>query len=270
MYFPQPQKMLLIWIFAAITVAVTSFPSNHTDDLSFQLYRGQSKFALALLKSLRKIVPGENLIFSPHSTYRTLLLAYMGSNGQTKIELEKHLYLDWANDKTDITDAYKIETIARAERFACNSIQFNSVDKIYVTNDAQLKWVFTSKIDHFLKPTYFLSFFRSHITDVFTSKQIETVDFSEPEARRAEINAFVQEVTQNYINDLLPPGSIQPYSKAILANAAFFKGFWKTKFDKTEVKHFNSESSIPVEMMHVRGHFRHGLLHCSFVFANSF
>lgn len=108
---------------------------------------------------------------------------------------------------------------------------------------------------------HFLVAFRSHITDVFTSKQIETVDFTDPEARRAEINAFIQEATQNYIKDLLPLGSIQAYSKAVLANAAFFRGFWKTKFDKTELKHFNGESSIPVEMMHVRGHFRYGLLH---------
>lgn len=113
------------------------------------------------------------------------------------------------------------------------------------------------------------SFFRSHVMDVFTSKQIEMVDFTDSEARRVEINAFVEEATHSFIKELLPPGSIQPYSKAVLANAAFFRGFWKTKFDKTEWKHFNCESSKSVEMMHVRGHFRYGSLHVH-LFANSF
>lgn len=95
---------------------------------------------------------------------------------------------------------------------------------------------------------------------MFTSKQLEVVDFSEPEARRTEINAFVENVTKQYIKELLPPGSIQSSTNAVLANAAFFKGFWKTKFDKTEMKHFNGESSTPVEMMHVHGKFNVGVL----------
>ena len=65
--------------------------------------------------------------------------------------------------------------------------------------------------------------------EMFT-KSVEKVDFSDAEARRQEINALVEEVTRNHIKDLLPERSITPDTASVLANAAFFKGLWKTKF----------------------------------------
>lgn len=103
-------------------------------------------------------------------------------------------------------------------------------------------------------------FFRSHITEVFTNNQIEKVDFSEPENRRAEINAFVEEVTNGFIKDLLPAGSISPSTNVILANAAFFKGLWVTQFDKaeTKTKTFKGFYEEKIEMMHVKNNFKYG------------
>lgn len=93
------------------------------------------------------------------------------------------------------------------------------------------------------------------------SKSIEKVDFSDVEKRREEINAFVEEVTQNHIKELLPPGSISAATNLILTNAAFFKGFWATKFNKqqTKTKTFNGLTKSNVEMMSVRGNFKYGL-----------
>lgn len=92
------------------------------------------------------------------------------------------------------------------------------------------------------------------------TESVEKVDFSDAEQRREEINAFVEEVTQSHIKDLLAPGSISPATKLVLTNAAFFKGFWATKFDKkdTETKTFNGATKGGVEMMHVKGSFNYG------------
>lgn len=96
--------------------------------------------------------------------------------------------------------------------------------------------------------------------DVFTSKQIEMVDFSNAEARRSEINAFVEDVTQNYVKDLLPRGSVNARSEVILVNAAFFKGMWLKQFKKAETHKavFNDENKSQIDMMHVRGSFKYG------------
>lgn len=107
-------------------------------DQPFQLYHGQGHFAVSLLHALQKSAPEKNHFFSPHSTYRALLLAYFGAEGKTKKSLERALHLDWANNKSQVSAAYEMELKARAGR-SFGGIQFNSVDKVYVTNKAEMK-----------------------------------------------------------------------------------------------------------------------------------
>lgn len=105
-----------------------------------------------------------------------------------------------------------------------------------------------------------MSLLRPYITELFTNS-IKKVDFTDAETRRQEINAWVEEVTQNHIKDLLPMNSILPSTKAVLTNAAFFKGLWATKFDKhnTQTKTFNCATPADVEMMTVKSKFTYGL-----------
>lgn len=95
---------------------------------------------------------------------------------------------------------------------------------------------------------------------------IEVMDFSaEPEECRNKINGFVEEVTKSYIKDLIPSGSITPETNVVLANAAFFKGNWASKFDKedTQKKIFYEHSRMPVyvDMMRQRGYFNYGMIY---------
>lgn len=96
-------------------------------------------------------------------------------------------------------------------------------------------------------------------------ENIEELDFAvEPEKCRNQINRFVEKVTQNHIKDLLPSGSINRDTKVVLANAAFFKGNWHSKFDKkaTQKKIFYEHSRAPVlvDMMKQRGYFNYGVI----------
>lgn len=62
---------------------------------------------------------------------------------------------------------------------------------------------------------------------------VEVLDFvSKPEEARAHINKFVQETTKDIIKEFLLPYSITPKTVEVLVNAAYFKGDWKSKFDK--------------------------------------
>lgn len=102
-------------------------------------------------------------------------------------------------------------------------------------------------------------FFRPITLELF-SESIEKVDFSASETRRQEINAWVEEITQNNIKDLIPSGAITPSTVLVLANAAFFKGFWETKFNKqnTYKATFNGAKSADVEMMSIEDRFNYG------------
>lgn len=102
-------------------------------------YYSQLKFAISLLDSLQKNEPNKNIFYSPHSVYHALLLAYSGAAGETEKELKHILGLDWAETKADVEYLYKLERNVRANRFQNPSIEFNSVDKLYVSKDIKIK-----------------------------------------------------------------------------------------------------------------------------------
>lgn len=104
-----------------------------------KLYYGQRKFSVALLDSLQKATPNDSLIFSPHSTYRALLLAYFGANGETEKALSNVLRLDWAKSKADVEYAYNLERKARANRVQHQTVEFKSVDKLYFDKHVELR-----------------------------------------------------------------------------------------------------------------------------------
>ncbi|XP_055306209.1 serine protease inhibitor 88Ea-like [Sitodiplosis mosellana] len=240
--------MLRVSILMAIAVVpfVVSYHLNQNaehgkENVSFRLYNGQKEFAVSLLKTMKRISPESNHIFSPHSTYRALLLAYFGAEGDTKVSLERALHLNWAADKSDVNNAYKAELKARAERAFGPNMKFNSADKIFVTYQAELKPQITGSL----------------------VKSIEKMDFSDVGSRREEINSFVKKVTENQIVEILSPGSLTLSTNLVLVNAAFFHGLWATEFhhEHTRMKTFYSTKPAEVEMMHVTSNFSYGVLH---------
>ncbi|XP_047051300.1 serpin-Z1-like [Lolium rigidum] len=52
-----------------------------------------------------------------------------------------------------------------------------------------------------------------------------------PEEARAEINQWFESVTAGRITELLPRGCIDSDTLAVLGNAIYFKGAWRSKFD---------------------------------------
>lgn len=94
--------------------------------------------------------------------------------------------------------------------------------------------------------------------------ELETLDFqADPEKCRALINAFVANVTNNNIKDILVEGTITQQTKLVLANAAFFKGTWKYQFDaeqtKQEIFYSSQTKQEFVEMMSKTGTYNHAV-----------
>lgn len=57
-----------------------------------------------------------------------------------------------------------------------------------------------------------------------------------PQEAREYINNWVSKVTKNNINDLIPADGISQSTKLVLANAAYFKGVWASKFPAEQTK----------------------------------
>ena len=188
-------------------------------------------------------MPTENLFFSPYSLYQILLIMYFGSKNATEVTLRKGLELHWTDNKGDVTSAYKAEKKILSQRFGeerNNLVKFSSVDKLFFANQIELSQC---------------------LTDFFT-KEIEKLDFlHKPEESRIMINNWVANNTNNEIKDILIPGSITHATKVAVANAAYFKGTWVSKFKEAETKQelfYAAPDSINfVDMMHVKGSFSH-------------
>lgn len=109
----------------------TDAPSN--------LYLGQQKFTLDLLLKLQEATPNESIFFSPHSTYNALLLAYFGARNATEESLKNALRLEWADKKEDVVRAYLLDHKTRLADAENRSVDFNSVDKIFVFEQSKVK-----------------------------------------------------------------------------------------------------------------------------------
>lgn len=95
--------------------------------------------------------------------------------------------------------------------------------------------------------------------------ELETLDFAhEPELARQQINGFVEKVTEGNIKDVLQSGQISEMTRIVLANAAFFRGQWASKFNKSntqpDVFYSSPSKHVFVEMMHKTGVYSHGTL----------
>lgn len=206
------------------------------------LYLGQRNFTVSLLKSLQEATPNESLFFSPHSTYHALLLAYFGARGETEESLKDLLKLDWAASKADVSEAYHLEQKLRTKRAENQSVEFHTVDKIFVSKETELRECLQKQFD----------------------ENISKLDFvRDPEGSRKTINEFVEEVTRGNIRDLLTPGTLTEETKLVLANAAYFKGQWASQFDPENTKPgiFYTHNNLPVyvDMMEKTASFNYGL-----------
>lgn len=114
-------------------------PNGIADQRAAKPCCSQLKFAITLLNLLQKDKPNESIFYSPHSVYTTLLMAYFGSGGETEEELRQLLLLDGAeSSKADVENAYILKN-EQSNRFQNQSIEFISVEKLYILKGMQFR-----------------------------------------------------------------------------------------------------------------------------------
>ena len=96
--------------------------------------------------------------------------------------------------------------------------------------------------------------------DLF-STELEKTDFrADPNAARIRINDWVSNTTKGQIKDLIPTDGVDASTDLVLANAVYFKGLWKSRFDKANSKRdifYGARNSL-VTFMRQKGTFNHG------------
>ncbi|KAH8420761.1 hypothetical protein KR222_004312, partial [Zaprionus bogoriensis] len=231
---------LLLLCPALLSAKLCGIPSNYSMlDKSDNLYRGQQEFSVALLSAIRKATPYENVFFSPYSTYHALLLAYFGATGETEEELKKVLRLDWAENKEYVRSIYRTEKRQRKQRVKNMPLEFTSADRLYFDKRVKLA---------------------TCLDDILHQEIVQLNIQDRAELTRQEINGWVANVTHNNIKDILSPGDIDARTQLVLANAAYFKGEWASRFNVEQTKQMlfytSGDKQSLVPMMTQKGVFQ--------------
>jgi len=192
-----------------------------------------ANFGNALLKILAK--PDDNLIMSSYSVSSVLNMILHGAEGNTASQLKKGLSIkDFDVVKNGFKDALTL--LKTNENFT-----LNAANRIYHSTDSVLGQSYIQSTKE-----YFLA-------------EPVAMDFGKSEESRVAINEWVEEQTNNKIQELIAKGSITGLTKLVLVNAIYFKGDWDVKFNKNKTKkrdfHVSKEKTVQADMMYINEEF---------------
>ncbi|GCB82574.1 hypothetical protein scyTo_0022027, partial [Scyliorhinus torazame] len=100
-----------------------------------------------------------------------------------------------------------------------------------------------------------------NISEAVYRAKLIPVNFKEKtKLARKIINSWVANKTEGLIRDVIPPDAITPYTALVIVNAIYFKGLWKSMFEKemTVKREFERapDNHCQVPMMQQQGSFR--------------
>ncbi len=200
-------------------------PATPTD-----LAAGNTTFAVDLHQRLAQA--DENLFVSPFSISSALAMTYAGARGDTAQQME---------------DVLRFEGGEVHEAFAelLGNLREREGEDSYELVVANALW---GQEGYEFRPE-FLDLLETKYDSEFRSVHFAT----DPDAVADMINAWVEEQTQDKIQDLIPPGTLDRLTRLVLANAIYFKGAWENPFEEeaTQTGAFTlyDGQSVDVEMM---------------------
>lgn len=187
------------------------------------LRAGNTAFAIDLYKSLGADSPNENLFFSPHSISTALAMTYAGARGTTADEMAKTLHFTLPQDRLHPAfDALDLRLANAAKDLGEGSplpFELHLADSLFAAFDFKMQPAFLDT----LAKDY--------------GAGVRITDFaSDPETARGAINGWVDNETNDKIQDLLGPGTITQDTRLVLVNAVYFKANWQNQFDAANTK----------------------------------
>ncbi|XP_058532983.1 plasminogen activator inhibitor 2 [Ochotona princeps] len=225
-------------------------------------------FALNFFKHLAEVSPTQNLFFSPWSISSTMAMIYLGSRGNTEDQMAKVLQFKQVGGRDvtpeNFTGCEFMQQVQKSP-YPDAIVQAQIRDTIHSSFSSLSSAINKSTGDYLLESANKLFGEKSagftdeymKLSKKYYSTEPQAVDFLKcAEEARKKINSWVNTQTKGKIPNLLPEGSVDTETRMVLVNAVYFKGKWKTPFEKKlngfYPFHLNSTESKPVQMMYLR------------------
>lgn len=184
--------------------------------------------------------PEANVFFSPYSISVASSMLSAGAGGATKAEIA--VALEFSSDGDAFHQARNAVSQALEERNREGDTQSNA-QSLRVSNDFWMAARLTPS-DAFLNT----------LSAYYGAPAFLAPFETDPEAARQAINEKVAEDTEQLIDELLPPQSIDVDTVFVLTNAVYFKSHWLLEFPKerTAPAAFAAQSGASSEVSMMR------------------
>lgn len=190
-------------------IAIIQMTSSASIDQAKLPSLSSGLFTADLLKQIAKSPVNENLIFSPISIQTALALAYLGAAGKTAEELKNGLRLP-STDKDKVGELF-----AQILNKKSGEASLSIANRMYISSEYPLQADFNKRAEKYF------------------NSGAEKLDFEKSPTKAIEtINTWVENKTNNKINNLLKPGSVDRDTVALIINAIYFKGKWQVPFSQ--------------------------------------
>ncbi|KAM9224390.1 plasminogen activator inhibitor 2 [Dugong dugon] len=234
------------------------------------LHVANAIFALNFFKHLANTSPTQNLFFCPWSISSTMAMVYLGARGNTADQMAQvfqfnkvggHKVIPVTPRKFTsceirqwIQKATYPDAILQAQ--AGNTIHSSFQSLISAINSSSGGYLLESINQLFGEKSTRFNEEYVKLCKKYYSTEPQAVDFLEhAEEARKKINSWVKTQTKGKIPNLLPEGSVDRETRMVLVNAVYFKGKWKTPFQKKLNRLYpfcvNATERKPVQMMYL-------------------
>jgi serpin B len=222
--------------------------TSSTVDLNqiMTLAEDNAAFAIAINDQINQTLgENENFVFSPLSLSLALSMTLAGAESTTEQEMLEALHL--STPEKEIYPSFNALLLAIEK--SQEIIKKGSEGSQFQINIANSIWGQAG----YTFETEFLDTLAKYY-----GAGIYNVDFRRnPEAAINAINAWVEDETQEKIQDLIPSGAINELTRLVLANAIYFNGSWLYPFDakNTSQQPFKmlDGPEVTVELMKLSG-----------------
>jgi serpin B len=208
-------------------------PSAHAEDV-MELTAAQTAFALDLYAALRS-TSDDDIVLGPLSISTALAMVAAGARGKTAREMRDVLHIEQPADR--LHPAFNALGFALEARSQREGVTLDVANQAF----GQAGITFLGEYLDILA--------RHH------GAPLATLDFvTDPEGSRRVINDWAAERTDGRIEQLFPPGSLDPNTRLVLANAVSMDAAWRYVFDPAETRdepfHLADGKTVDVPTMH--------------------
>uniref|UniRef100_A0A8B9Z172 Serpin domain-containing protein n=1 Tax=Buteo japonicus TaxID=224669 RepID=A0A8B9Z172_9AVES len=212
------------------------------------LNKANTSFALDFFKHECQEDIDKNILFSPLSISSALATVYLGARGNTADQMEK----------VSLVFPLKKYFVPLTKCCACSLCNFYHVFSLLGCSYL-LSFILAAGNKHKTGVSLALQEYLQ-LAKKYYNAEPQSVDFvGAADEIRKEINSKVEHQTEGKIQNLLPPGSVDSFTRLVLINALYFKGKWATKFEAEATRQrpfrINTHTTKPVPMMYLSDKF---------------